>query len=132
MISSAASNALSGLQASAKRLENSANNVANISSSGAVNDDPNTRQAYRPTDVVQISNETGGVRTEIRDRTPATTPVYAPEDSAADAQGFVQAPNVNEAQELIGQKFATYDFKANAKTLEAYNETVETVLNIIT
>lgn len=132
MISSTAINALSGLQAASKRLENSANNIANQNSTGSASNDAAVRQAYKPTDVVQTSSDTGGVRTEIRERTPATTSVYAPDDSAADSKGFVQAPNVNEASELIDQKFAIYDFKANAKVLKAYNETVETVLNIVT
>lgn len=131
MVTSIATNALSGMQAASRRLENSANNIANQNSTGSASNDDAVRQAYRPTDVVQISSDTGGVRTELRERNPATTGVYAPDDSAADANGIVQAPNVDTASELIDQKFATYDFKANAKVLEAYNETVETVLNIV-
>lgn len=131
MISSAGTNALSGLQAASRRLENSANNIANQNSTGSASNDEAVRQAYRPTDVVQLSSDTGGVRTELKERNPATVAVYNPQDSAADANGIVQAPNVNEVNEIIDQKFAAYDFKANAKTLQAYNETVETVLNII-
>ncbi len=122
--------AVSGFQAAERRLANSANNVANQNTTGST-DATAPRQVFIPQDVVQQSAEAGGVTTQTRERTPATTSVYAPEDPAADANGLIQAPNVSPERELIDQQFASYDAKANLKSLKAYNETVEEVLNIV-
>lgn len=131
MISSGANISLSGLQAASRRLENSANNIANQQSTSSAVNDETVQQAFRPQDVVQLSNESGGVKTELRERNPATVAVYNPDNSAADANGIVQYPNVDTTREVIDQKFASYDFKANAKSLQAQNETLDTLLNII-
>lgn len=120
MIESATNIALSGLQAATKRIENSAHNIANQAT-------PN----FRPNDVVQTSQPQGGVETELRPRDPATTPVYQPENPAADSNGVVQLPNISQEEELVTQKMATYDAKAELKVIQAENETIQEVLNII-
>lgn len=132
MISSTGSIAASGLQAASKRLANSANNIANQQSTFSQVNGETVAEAFRPSDIVQISNEpTGGVRTELRERDPATVPVYDPTNGAADAEGITQYPNVNTEQELIDQKFASYDFKANLKSFKAEDENLRAVLDII-
>lgn len=121
---------LSGFNASAKRLENAAVNIANQESRARI-DNGEKVQSFMPKDIVQVSNEAGGVRTESRTRENATIKLYRPEDDAADDAGFVEAPNVDVAEELVNAKVASYDAKANLTALRAQNETMESVLDII-
>ncbi len=125
MISSATSIAVSGLQAASKRLSNSANNIANQSSTLSQVNGETVAEPFHPSDVLQTSLSSGGVQTELRERQPATVAV-------ADGNGGVtQVPNVNTEEEVIAQQFASYDFKANLKVIEAQNETIQSVLDII-
>ncbi len=123
--------AVSGMNAAQTRLGNSANNVANLqSTSSNVNGQPVGR-AYQPTDVTQRAIEpTGGVETSLRTRDPATIPVYAPENSAADANGIVEFPNVNLEEEVVQQQLASYDFKANAKVIQTQDEMLDRLLDM--
>lgn len=122
MVSAVTGIAVSGLQAAGKRLENSANNLANqLTTSEA------TGRAFEPQDIVQISEAAGGVRTEAVARNPAT--VALPD--ADSATGTVQAPNVNEAEELINQQIAASDFQANLASLKAQDKMEKSLLDII-
>lgn len=130
MIGSSFDTALSGLRAAELRLSNSANNVANQNSSTSRIDGERVAEPYRPMEVVQSSNATGGVRTELRPLEPASIPVYNPNDPAADAEGIALMPNVDLEEELVGQELSSYTFKANLKSLEAADKMVGSLLDI--
>jgi flagellar basal-body rod protein FlgC len=121
---------LSGLDVAAKRLANSANNVANINSTAVVREGKTLQETYLPKDIVQISQEAGGAAAYLKPRTPATVKVADPDNSAADENGLVDVPNVNLEEEVVQQQMATYDFKANLKALKAQDEMEQGLLDI--
>ncbi len=131
MVSAPINNAVSGLQASSLRLENSANNVANIASTVSRIDGERVLEPFRPQDVVQQNVEPGGVRAELRPREPASVPVFDPDNVAANAEGVTEFPNVDLEEEIIDQQIATYDFQANLRVIEAADEQAEELLNIV-
>ncbi len=124
--------ALSGLNAASLRLANSANNVANANSTSRTVNGEKVEGAYRATDVVQTSvSPQAGVSASVRERDPATTQVYAPDSAEADANGLLEIPNVDLAQEIAGEQIpAAYNFKANLKVLEAEDEMMDSLLDI--
>ncbi len=116
--------AISGLNAASLRLNNSANNVANATTTG-----------YIPTDVTQSSinlnvgnggSSGGGVKASIVERSPAT--VTSVDGGNPDLS--LQAPNVSAEDELIQQKLATYNFQGSLKVLKAANEMLGNLLDI--
>jgi flagellar basal-body rod protein FlgC len=115
--------ALSGLSANATRLGVSANNVANIATTGSA-DDP--ASAYQPQRAVPVSaGEGGGVRVTIQNTDPATVPAFSPGDPNANAEGMVALPNISLEQEVVEQMMAVTGYKANAsviKTLAAMDK----------
>ena len=122
---------LSGLMAASKRLENSANNTANEFSTHSNINGETVPEPYRPTQVDQASLEPGGVRTITREVDPASVSRYDPENSAADADGITQYPNVNRESEVVNQKLATYDFKANLNVIKAQDNMMKGLLDIL-
>ena len=117
--------ALSGINSASRRLEVSANNLANqfstkTLSNGQVSDTP-----FNALRIDQVSLSGGGVSTQVSNANPATT-------TLADGQGGTQeVPNVDTARELIQIKLASYDFKANLKTIEAQDDLLKNLLDIV-
>ena len=127
MISSSMGIAVSGLMAASKRLDNSANNVANISSASNAS---TGREAFKPQQVTQTSLATGGVRSGLQASEPSSFAVYQPDSVQADAQGIVNYPNVSLEREVVDQQLAKYDYKANLKVIERTDDMMEDLLNI--
>ncbi len=123
--------ALSGLSAATRRLQVSAANIANMQSTQRVENGNVVNSPYVPQRVQQISQAGGGVSTLVQDVNPAATRIFDPEDPQADAEGFVAYPNVNLENEIINQKIATYDYKANLKTLKIQDELEQSLLDIL-
>lgn len=124
--------ALSGMNAASLRLANSANNIANVQSTSKNVGAESVREPYTPTDVIPSSLEPGGVRSNLQPRDPATTPVFAPDNPYADADGIVQYPNVSLEKELVETKIASYDYKANLKVIKAEGDMMQLLLDIET
>jgi flagellar basal-body rod protein FlgC len=104
--------ALSGLQAASTRASAAAANIANAGTSGA-REGTDGPAPYTPVDVVQTSGESG-TQARVVDRNPATEAAYDPAASYADEQGYVAAPNVDMAEEIINLKAASQAYAANA------------------
>lgn len=130
-MSSAINSALSGLAAAGKRIEVSASNIANQSSTATIVNGVTTGKPYIPKDVVQISLGAGGVRTDVRDAGNSTAKLYQPEDNKADKNGFVTAPNVDEAAQLVNQQIAAYDYKANLKAIKIADNLEKNLLDML-
>lgn len=124
--------ALSGLNAAERRLSVSANNTANMSTTGRVENGVRVSEPYTPQRVQQVSQGDGGVRADVSASDPATYPVYNPADPGADANGIVRQPNVSPENEAVNQITATYDFKANLKTMKAQDTMAKSLLDILT
>jgi len=134
-MSSISTIAVSGMNAAARRLEVSASNVANVTSTGALPNADGTLpagapQAYAPLELVQTASAGGGTQTAVTTVTPATTAVYDPQAPFANQNGLVAAPNVDLAQEMISQLIASYSFTANATVLRADDRMTRTLLDI--
>ena len=134
-MSSISTIALSGMNAAARRLEVSASNVANVLSTGALPNADGTvpagaPQAYAPLELVQTASADGGTQTAVTTATPSTIAVSDPQAPFANQNGLVAAPNVDLAQEFVGQLLASYSFAANAAVLKADDRNTKTLIDI--
>lgn len=123
---------LAGMHAATQHIANSANNVANAQTTSSVGSDGVKQAAYQPTNVMQSSIQpTGGVKTRLEVRDPATVPMSAPNNPGADAEGMVDVPNVNLDEEMVTQKMATYDYKANLKALQVTDDIMQSLMDVM-
>jgi flagellar basal-body rod protein FlgC len=124
--------ALSGLSASSKRLSVSANNIANqLSTSTRMADGQVVNQPFVPKQVQQVTLGTGGVQSVVRDVNPPSVTVFAPEAADAQPDGSLILPNVNLETELVQQKIATYDYRANLTTIKVQDNLEKNLLDIL-
>ena len=121
---SAISTALSGLTAASKRVETASENIANLSSAGALNpaDGP---LPYETQLTVQKTSETGGALAESIPKNPGFIESYAPDSPFANEDGLIGVPNTNLAEEAVNMKLAEITYKANLKTLETTSDMTE-------
>lgn len=123
--------ALTGLNAASTRLAVSANNVANSQSTTTTQTNGQTvNKPYVPLLVDQQTQAGGGVRTSLRDVSPPSVPVFAPESPAAGENGIVQTPNINLNQEVANQLLASNAYKANANVIKRADEMYQSLLDI--
>ncbi len=102
---------LSALSAATRKTSVAANNIANAGSAG-------TRDtAYTPQDVINVTNETGGVSTRVQNRDPAHVLIHDPGSPQADSDGNVAVPNVDLVTEAITMKTAEIAYRASAKVM---------------
>lgn len=124
--------AISGLNAAMTRVANAATNIANISSTGKMpRIDGENAGSFAPRDIVNLSNEVGGVSTQSVTRTPSYRPMVDPSAPDANKQGLVAAPNIALESELTDLLMAEIAYKANAKAIAAEKKNEETLLNTI-
>lgn len=129
-------NALSGLTAQTRRLDASASNVANVRSTGAVPTPGGTtdgtaegkRAPYQPLAVAQ-SDANPGTRATFTPITPAYLQEYAPDDSAANGDGMVAAPNVDLATERVNQMAASRAYGTNIAVVRTQDEMLTSLLD---
>lgn len=124
----AISTALTGMFAASKRVEASANNIANMSSAGSL-DPAKPRQPYEAQTTVQIANESGGTTATNIPKKPGFVNAYAPDSPFANAQGEVGVPNVDLAEEAVNLKIAEITYKANASVIKTASEMSDALLN---
>ena len=131
--------ALSGLQASSKRVEAAASNIAN-SRNSIRREDAEVRgtapapkavddTVYRPVRVHQETAGGGGVRSEFVPINPPHVLSYSPDDPKADAEGYVARPNVDYATEFVDMKQAQHAYEANLKTIETEDKMIGALLD---
>ncbi|NBO18224.1 MAG: flagellar basal body rod protein FlgC [Proteobacteria bacterium] len=116
---------ISGLTASAKRIEVAANNIANQNSTKTLENGEAVDKPFVPqrVDLVTLSN--AGVAAKVSD---APNPVVQQPDGEG---GLVDSPNVDVARELVDIKLASYDYKANIKAIQVQAKNEESLLNIL-
>jgi|CXWL01.1.fsa_nt_gi flagellar basal-body rod protein FlgC len=130
-MSTAIGSALSGLAAASRRVEVSASNISNQSSTATQVNGVTTNKPYIPKDVVQISLGAGGVRAEVRDANNPVVKYHDPESTQADEYGFVEYPNVDTAEELVKMQIASYDYKANLKAIRVADRMEQNLLDML-
>lgn len=116
--------ALSGLKAADTKLQTHANNIANQLSTSKLAD--GSSKPFIPNRVDQVTLSPGGVKALVtQDAEPLDTPVGG---NGEVAQGF---SNVDPARELVGSLIASYDFKANLKTIQVQDKVQQSLLDIV-
>ncbi|MBC7577306.1 flagellar basal body rod C-terminal domain-containing protein [Tardiphaga sp.] len=134
-MSSISTTALSGMNAATRRLEVSASNVANSSSTGALPDasgavPAGAPRAFVPLVLVQTASAGGGTATSVAAAKPSTIAISDPQAPFANQSGLVAAPNVDLSQEMLGQMIASYSFSANATLMKADDRMAKSLLDI--
>jgi flagellar basal-body rod protein FlgC len=122
--------AASGLEAATRRLSNSANNIANSTTSRPASRGSSTRpdDVFAPQRTVQTSVPGGGVRVEVNPVDPST--VTGPDISSP--TGLSSFPNVNLLSEYFVQKQAIVSYKANASVIRTQQNLDKALLDIET
>jgi flagellar basal-body rod protein FlgC len=123
------------MTAATRRLEVSARNVANASSSGPSADagaaiKESYPAAYNALRVDQVEAAGGGTIAIVNQDSPGTVPVFDPGAPYADAKGMVSAPNVDFANEAVQQLLARVTFAANAQVVRTYDRMMKSLLDI--
>lgn len=117
------------MQAAATRLEASASNIANASSSGPVPNASGATTAYAPVTVTQSDVKGGGVSARITNAADPYVTAYDPSAPDANAEGMVADPNVDMASELVNVMSARISYEASAKTMKVANDMLKTTLD---
>ena len=121
---------LSGLNAVSIRLANSANKTANQFSTLSNVNGETLKEPFKPLDVNNVSLNPG-VKTVLRPTEPASIPVYDPNNSAADAEGITQYPNVSSEEEVVAQLSSKNEFKANLNVIKTQDKMLGNLLDIL-
>lgn len=110
----------SGMSAQGQRLNTVASNIANADSTTGPNG-----KAYRAKQVEFMTvpmngNKEAGVKVAkvIEDQTPPKM-VYSPGHPNANANGYVETPNVNETEEMVNMLSASRSYQNNVDTMNA-------------
>ncbi|WP_333823536.1 flagellar basal body rod protein FlgC [Pinisolibacter sp.] len=127
---SAMSIARSGLDASTRRLEAAASNIANQRTTGPVPGADGATTAYRALAVRETDLPGGGVRTEIVPRSPGWTVEPGPGDPNADERGLVAAPNVDIVTETSDLLMARIGYAAAAKVMKVADDMQKTATDM--
>ena len=125
--------ALSGLAASSKKVEASAENIANLTTTGSISDPDNAPFEAKTTVQESLSDSQGGslgVRADVIPKNTPFVPAFDPDSPFADENGVIGVPNVNLAEEAVNLSIAEITFKANLKVIEAASDLSDELLDI--
>lgn len=131
----------SGLTAQRMRMDVIAENIANVDTTRAADGKPYTRKYVvledRTPNFADVLKNTGttvpdaGVRVaEIGNDPSPYQLVYNPKSPDANADGYVQMPNVEITQEMVDMISAYRSFEANVTALNAYKDMAVKALEI--
>ncbi|SMQ66452.1 flagellar basal-body rod protein FlgC [Devosia lucknowensis] len=125
--------AATGLHAQTARMRVIAENIANADSAGkAPGDEPYRRRI--PTFQTSYDAEVGGRVVEIGrlayDQSPFSSR-YEPGHPAADANGYVQYPNVNSLIETVDMREAQRSYEANLNVVTVTRQMLGRTLDIL-
>jgi flagellar basal-body rod protein FlgC len=130
-MSSVMSIAVSGMMAAQKRLEVSASNVANVSTTGPLDVAPDdVRAAYAALRADQTETAGGGTAVKVSRASPSTTALSDPGSPFANADGLVAAPAVDLTNEAVQQLVARYSFAANAAVIRAEDKMTKSLFDL--
>ena len=127
---SSISTALTGLTSATERVGIAARNIVNTNTastpapSGQVAGD-----AFQPARAVQTPLPSGGVKTTAEPVRPSHTRQYVPSSPLADADGFVDFPNISLVDQIVELKQASIAYEANARVVEEEDERLGTLLD---
>ena len=123
--------ALSGLAAQSKRLEVSASNIVNMRSTGVEPGAEPRDGEYLPHRVALKSLAGGGVEAIYVPVNPPSVATVEPGAPDADANGFVNRPNVRLERELVSQIEALRSYQASLSVIRTESRMMGDLLNLI-
>ena len=132
-LSSAMSIAAAGMRAQSARLQVTAENLANVESTGtAPGADPFRRKTltFAPERDRASGLELVSVRRVGEDQRPFELR-YQPGHPAADAAGYVKFPNVNPLLELVDMREAQRSYEANLNALQMARTMIGRTLDLL-
>ena len=120
----------SGMSAQRTRLNAVSSNLANSETTQTVAGGPYQRKV--PIfEAVGDDGEQAGVRVLGIENDPAPGPmVYQPTHPHANAEGYVQMPNVNVVEEMVDMMTASRSFEANVQAFQTLRDMVQQALNL--
>lgn len=118
--------ALSGLTAATLKLNVSASNLANADDTSPVGG----AGGYQPKQVVNSATAGGGVTATAVTVRPATLIAYVPTSPVANAQGQVEAPEIDPITEISNQINASQAFAFQLKVLKTAQDEQKTLLDV--
>lgn len=133
---------ISGLEASARTVEATASNVANVRTATRISEaklEPGfaTRQSdspdgsYRPVRVRQEALQNGGVRATLEEIDPPHAAAYEPANPLADDAGLVALPRVEIEAEFVNMIQAKRAYEANLKVIQSEDQMMGSLLDTI-
>lgn len=127
--------ALTGLTAQKQRLSAAANNIANVSTTGAVPAAGAASTVYQPLTVNLTSLQSGesgaGVRAEVTADADGYTVIYDPSSHYANESGMIAAPNVDLNQEIVSLTEIKMAYKADLSVIRVADEMNQSLMDII-
>ncbi len=123
--------AASALRAQQSRMRVIAENIANADSVGAT---PGAAPYQRQTPVFQPTEVGGGLGVTMTGVAPDVTPFkreYHPGAPGADAQGYVQTPNVDPLVEALDMRQAQRAYEANLNVIETARSMQSRTLDLL-
>lgn len=126
--------AVSGLTAQGTRLAVAANNIANVTTTGALPtpESPNST-VYKPLSVsytaLLAGSEGAGVATQVTEDPEGYSPVYDPSSIHANEEGFIAAPNVDLMREMISVLESKLLYKANLSVIKTQKDMMGELLD---
>lgn len=126
--------ALSGLNAASRKVDAAASNIANMTTSGALDpaDGPAPCQAVTTAQstVSGTDGEALGVESRVVPTNRPFVPAYDPDSPFANADGLIGAPDVNLAEEAVNLQIASTTYKANLKTIQVASDMQDALLDM--
>lgn len=121
----------SGMAAERLRMEVIANNVANANTTRSADGGPFRRQDVVFAEVLGAAGPAGVRAVDIvQDPTPFNR-VHMPGHPDADAEGFVNMPNVQLPVEMVNLITAARAYEANLKAFQTFRQMSEQALNLL-
>jgi len=119
--------ALSGLIAQGQKLAVSANNIANMSTTGSIPTAENPASTvYKPLSVsyhsLMSGSDMGGVSTTVNEIDNPYVSVYDPSSVYANEEGFIATPNVDLVRETTNMLMTKVAYKANLNVIQAQKD----------
>tara|TARA_B100000282_G_scaffold286610_1_gene253314 strand:- start:1148 stop:1546 length:399 start_codon:yes stop_codon:yes gene_type:complete len=121
--------ALTGLNAQSNKLSATASNVANIRTSGSLEE--GKQAPYTPLTTQQTTQTDGSVRSSIVDRANPFAQGYDPDSPLADENGIIGIPNIDINEEMTNLAKAQNGYESNIAVIKTSIEMSDTLLNAI-
>ncbi len=113
---SAIQTALTGLAAATKKIGATADNIANLDTTGRL--DGKSQKPYSTVITAQQALPGGaGVQASVTQKSPGFVPAYDPGSPFADENGLIGVPATDLAEEFVNLSIAKTTYKANAAVI---------------